>query len=119
MPSVDSHGRAHHGNLHQWIKVWPPYMSGAGYVLSLDLAGAVGRPPVAHMWLMDEDVATGLRLYPYNVTLVSDTDAFKPWAHCNERTLLLHYQRRASLFHRRCVQRVGVFAHCCTDLLSF
>ncbi len=39
------------------------YMSGGGYVLSMDLAWVIGNPPVPYFWLKNEDVATGLRLF--------------------------------------------------------
>ncbi len=102
MAAVDKAGRPKHGNRHAYLTHWPPYMSGAGYVVTRDVARVLGDPPLPHAWLQDEDVATGLRLYPYNVTFVSDPRAFKPWGHCEQPgVILIHYQRSAPVMRRR------------------
>ena len=78
MPARDKNGQPRDGNIHN-MPVWPPYMSGGGYVLTMDLARIIGNPPVPYFWLKNEDVATGLRLYPYNITFYDDKDGVRPW----------------------------------------
>lgn len=80
---------------------WPPYMSGAGYVLSADLIELLAYPRVPMQLVKAEDVSTGLRLMPYEHQTISAERDFAPWGHCQDESILIHYQRDEALLHRR------------------
>ena len=49
---------------------FPSYMSGAGYLLSADVAGVVSAPAPLRRWVNNEDAAVGLQLLPFNITRI-------------------------------------------------
>lgn len=86
---------------YQALSQWPHYASGAGYVLSRDVARAVGESPLAPQFFEDEDRAVGIALFGFNITYLDDETSFRPWGHCIPEAILLHYQRMPELLERR------------------
>lgn len=80
---------------------WPHYASGAGYVLSRDVARAVAEPRLAPHFVADEDRAIGIALFGFNITYLDDYTTFRPWGNCIPDAILLHYQRMPELIERR------------------
>lgn len=85
---------------YQNMHVWPDYASGAGYILSFDVATAVAFPVVEHQWHEAEDRHVGISLFGYNITQFDDK-RFAPWGTCRADTFLIHYQRQPEMLHRR------------------
>ena len=88
------------GNKHNFPE-WPWYASGAGYILSHDLAKGIAYPPLPVVVQSAEDRGIGMQLYGRNVSYVSDKGMLRPWGHCSEGALLLHYQRDHGMLRRR------------------
>eukprot|EP00039_Didymoeca_costata_P007888 m.104884 g.104884 ORF g.104884 m.104884 type:complete len:482 (+) comp13862_c1_seq2:283-1728(+) len=85
----------------QNLPEWPWYASGAGYMLSFDVARAIAYPPLP-IWIQTaEDRGIGMQLFGFNITYMSDRGSIRPWGHCSADALLLHYQRDAGLLRRR------------------
>jgi hypothetical protein len=85
---------------YQNMHVWPDYASGAGYILSFDVAKAVAFPVVEHQWHEAEDRHVGISLFGYNITQFDD-NRFAPWGTCTDSTFLIHYQRQPEMLERR------------------
>ena len=85
---------------YQNMHVWPDYASGAGYILSYDVAKAVAYPVVPFQWHEAEDRHVGIALFGFNITQMDD-HRFSPWGSCDDTTFLLHYQRHPEMLKRR------------------
>lgn len=86
-------------NTHK-LMTWPWYASGAGYVVSMDVARFFAYPPLPLAFHKNEDRRLGVVLFGFNVTFV-DAPRFYPWGHCKADAILIHYNRRAELMERR------------------
>lgn len=65
------HSRNAEPNLPKSMDWYPPYASGAGYVLSTDLAHAVAFPAVKLVDMINEDAHLGIVLLPFDVKRVN------------------------------------------------
>lgn len=86
-------------NAHK-LMTWPWYASGAGYVVSMDVARFFAYPPLPFAFQKNEDRRLGVVLLGFNVSFV-DAPRFYPWGHCKADAILIHYNRRAELMERR------------------
>lgn len=93
-------GKPLEGNSHN-ISQFPWYASGAGYMVSSDVAQALGNPPLPLVYQTAEDRATGIALFGSNITYEPANSVFRPWGSCISHAVLLHYQRDPGLLRRR------------------
>jgi hypothetical protein len=80
---------------------WPAYASGAGYLVSHDVASAIAYPPLPLDIQSAEDRGIGVQLFGLNVSYIPSNEKFRPWGHCSPHAVLLHYQRDPGLLRRR------------------
>lgn len=73
MPAKDNKKKRLHDN-YQNMATFPYYASGAGYVLSYDVARAVAYPKLSPLFHEDEDRSVGFALFAFNVTQVEDRE---------------------------------------------
>ena len=100
MTGRDKNGKTLPDN-YQVAHEFPFYASGAGYVLSSDVAAAVAYPRLEPQHFDAEDRGIGMALYGYNITYLDDHQTFRPWGHCIPQLSVLHYQRMPELLTRR------------------
>eukprot|EP00039_Didymoeca_costata_P018383 m.333221 g.333221 ORF g.333221 m.333221 type:complete len:444 (-) comp17101_c0_seq1:1098-2429(-) len=110
IPARDDRGRPLPDN-HQNFRLWPNYASGAGYILSFDVANAIANPKVPLQGHDAEDVHIGVSLFGYNLTEKEDF-RIKPWGSCDNDTFLIHYQRQPEILIRRWKRAVAQQSIC-------
>jgi len=71
MPIIrNRQNRNHEAHLPAKMRIFPPYASGAGYMVSADIARYIAKPPLEPLTMRNEDAYVGVSLLPYNITRV-------------------------------------------------
>lgn len=79
-----------------------PYPNGCGYLVSRDVAEAIGRPAIVAPRGLTEDKFLGIALaYAAVTSPVSAQSRVQPLGKCTEDVLVLHYQRHPAMMRRR------------------
>lgn len=99
-PATKNKRGRHDPDNYQKMRSWPDYASGAGYVITADVARLLAYPPIPLIFQKNEDRRVGMVLLGFNITYV-DALRFKPWGHCENNSILMHYHRRRDLMKRR------------------
>ena len=93
---------------------WPTYASGAGYILSNDVARAIAYPPLPVDVETAEDRGVGMQLFGMDISYIPSMNKLRPWGNCIPDALLLHYQRDPGLLRRR-YERAMANANICGE----
>lgn len=83
-----------------FLQTWPTYPSGAAYMITMDVARLFGYPPLPLEHHKNEDRRIGVVLFGFNISYV-DAPRFYPWGHCQADAIMIHYNRRPQMVHRR------------------
>ena len=79
---------------------FPNYVSGAGYIMTPDVAQIFAYPPLPLKKQAAEDRRMGMVLHGFDVKMVH-AKSFYPWGHCHKKAVLIHYNRDGQQMLRR------------------